>query len=283
MGNRIKKITYKISESAIATAVIGILICLIIPILIKIVILKPLFELIVISEIISKSIQGIISTVIILYTYSQYVKIFEKRKVTELSKNNLGLELFIGFSGGFIFISFIVFLFYWLGYYRVESINYSSVMIKPIIIFIVMGVWEEIIFRGIIFRIAENKFGTEWALLISSLIFGFVHATNDNFNFLSGLAIALELGLLTGIAFSITKRLWIPIALHIGWNASIVFYGLVVSGASEFDTFIISTTRGNDFITGGMFGIENSIITISLSLIVFTFLYRLKILLTNKE
>ena len=62
--------------------------------------------------------------------------------------------------------------------------------------FSVMGILEEIVFRGIIYRITEKKLGTIWALIFSSLIFGFGHAANTNFNLFSGLAIALELGLL---------------------------------------------------------------------------------------
>lgn len=265
------------SKHPITVIIIGIFTCLVVPILIKTAILQPLFGLLDISETISKSIQGIITTVVILFTYWLFVKWFEKRKATELSKENLAKELVFGFLGGFLLISFVTLFFYLLGYYTVTSVNHFSVLIKPLIIFIVMGVWEEVIFRGIIFRITESKLGTVWALIISSLIFGFVHASNDNFNFFSGLAIALELGLLTGITFSITRRLWVPIALHIGWNISLVFYGTIVSGATEFPSFIVSKLQGVDIITGGTFGPENSIITIIFSLIVFGFLYKQKI------
>jgi len=44
-----------------------------------------------------------------------------------------------------------------------------------------------------------------------------LHLINENSNVFSGLAIALELGLLTGILFTLTQRLWLPIAFHIGW------------------------------------------------------------------
>ena len=216
MKNGFKNRTQNFFNHPVTVIIIGILTCLVVPILVKVAILQSLFGLLDISETISKSIQGIITTAVILFTYRQFVKRFEKRGATELSKMNLAKELVFGFLGGFILISFVILFFYLLGYYTVSSVNHFSVLIKPLIIFIVMGVWEEVIFRGLIFRITESKLGTVWALIISSLIFGFVHASNDNFNFLSGLAIALELGLLTGITFSVTRRLWVPIALHIG-------------------------------------------------------------------
>lgn len=277
MKNGLKSRKQKIFNHPVTVIIFGILTCLIVPVFIKVAILQPLFGLLDISETISKSIQGIITAAVILFTYRLFVKRFEKREATELSKENLAKELVFGFLGGFLLISFITLFFYLLGYYTAASVNHFSVLIKPLIIFIVMGVWEEVIFRGLIFRITESKLGTVWALIISSLIFGFVHVSNDNFNFLSGLAIALELGLLTGITFSITRRLWVPIALHIGWNISFIFYGTIVSGATEFPSFIVSKLRGANLITGGMFGPENSIITIVFSLIAFGFLYKQKI------
>ncbi len=97
--------------------------------------------------------------------------------------------------------------------------------------------------------------------------------SNNNFNFFSGFAIALELGILTGIAFTQTGRLWFPIALHIGWNYALIFFGAIVSGADEFGQVIESKISGPVWATGGSFGPENSIITILLSLLVFAGLY----------
>ena len=94
-------------------------------------------------------------------------------------------------------------------------------------------------------ELPKIRLGTIWALIISSLIFGFRHVANANFNIFSGLAIALELGLLTGIYFTLTQRLWVPIALHIGWNFSLIFWGTIVSGASTFPNFIDSVLDGS--------------------------------------
>jgi hypothetical protein len=62
-------------------------------------------------------------------------------------------------------------------------------------------------------------------------------------------------------------------ALHIGWNFSFVFWGTIVSGATEFSSFIESDLEGPVLITGGKFGPENSIITFLLSLMLFIAAY----------
>jgi len=206
-------------------------------------------------------------------TYYFFFKLIEKREVTELDIRHLPKSLVFGFLLGFGLISMVVFTLYILGNYTIVSINSLRVLSSPLLLFVVMGIWEEIIFRGIIFRIVENALGTIYALVISSVIFSVVHFSNTGFNLVSSIAIVLELGILTGIVFSITRNIWYPIFLHIGWNFAFVFYGITVSGADELNTFIEGNLTGPAVITGGDFGPENSLITILLSVIVFAILY----------
>ena len=276
MGNE------KISDSKInniihhpiTKIILGLLIiCIIVPVVIKVAILKPLFSLFNLTEDVSKSIQAIVSITIILVTYSLFFRIYEKRKIVELSRNGLVSDSLIGFFTGFILIFIVLVIFYLIGYYKPLLVGHYTVLIKTFVFLTLLGIWEEIAFRGIIYRITEKRLGTVWALIISSLIFGFFHLANENFNIFSGFAIALELGLLTGISYTLTKRLWFPMALHIGWNFSLLFWGVTVSGATEFSNFIESDLGGPELITGGKFGPENSIITVLFSLIIFTVFY----------
>jgi len=199
----------------------------------------------------------------------------EQREVSELAGRPFFQDSLTGFGIGFALITFVTGILYLLGYYSPVTIHPPTVLFKPLIIFSVMGVWEEIIFRGIIYRITENSLGTIHALLISSLISGFIHFSNSGFNWFSGLAIALELGLLTGIAYTLTGRLWMPIALHIGWNFNFVIFGTVVSGAKEFSSLLESRLTGPELVTGGEFGPENSLLTILISLALFVLLFKI--------
>ena len=266
--NSIGKIK-RVFNHPISKIIQGILVCVLVPILIKIAILKPIFGLFELPEVLSKNIQAIFTIVVILFTYKIFFKFSERRIVNELSINYFLKDTLKGLFIGFIIISFVTALFYLIGFYKPLSTGHISILSNAFIIFSLVGILEEIVFRGIIYRITEKRLGTVRALIISSLIFGFVHMTNANFNLFSGLAIALELGLLTGIFFTFTQRLWLSIALHIGWNFSFIFWGTIVSGATEFPNFINSTLVGPELITGGKFGPENSIITILFSLILF--------------
>ncbi|NOY58300.1 MAG: CPBP family intramembrane metalloprotease [Calditrichaeota bacterium] len=253
--------------------IFGILGCFLVPAIVKILVLRPVFGLLNLDEQISKGIQGVIIIGIILGTYKLFYKKFEHREISELAGRYFFRDSATGFGIGFALISIVTGIFYIMGYYSPITVHPVTALFKPVIIFSVMGVWEEIIFRGIIYRITEDSLGTIRALLVSSLIFGFVHFSNSGFNWLSGMAIALELGLLTGIVYTLTGRLWMPIALHIGWNFNFVVFGTTVSGAKEFPSFIQSRLTGPELITGGEFGPENSLITILISVVLFAVLF----------
>jgi uncharacterized protein len=93
------------------------------------------------------------------------------------------------------------------------------------------GVGEEIIFRGVIFRISEERFGSTAGMLISAAIFGLLHALNPGATILSTAAVAIEAGVLLASAYAFARTLWLPIGIHFGWNFTEgAIFGAAVSG-----------------------------------------------------
>ena len=74
---------------------------------------------------------------------------------------------------------------------------------------------------------------------------------------------------------SYTKRIWLPYFFHIGWNFSQPFYGSNLTGTNELGSIIQSKFTGPELLTGGTFGIENSIFTASFLLLIGIILYYL--------
>jgi membrane protease YdiL (CAAX protease family) len=71
------------------------------------------------------------------------------------------------------------------------------------------------------------------ALLVSAAVFGRVHAGNPGASWVSSLSIALESGVLLGLAYAATRSLWLPIGLHFGWNFTAGgIFGAAVSGGT---------------------------------------------------
>ncbi len=254
---------------------VGIMVCLLIPLTVKTFISGPILDSTGLAEEVARDIHGVITVIIVLYTYSLLFRFYENREISELSLKKLPVGILRGFFAGVSIITVVVFVLYLLGYYTIHSFNSARVVFHPLFVLMIAGVVEEVFFRGIIYRIIEDSLGTDLALAISSLLFGFVHLQNENATFFSGIAIALELGIILGIAFSLTRCLWLPIFLHVGWNFAIVFYGMAVSGMEEFPGLLRGELEGPAYLTGGDFGPENSIITVMVSLLVFGGIYRM--------
>jgi membrane protease YdiL (CAAX protease family) len=127
------------------------------------------------------------------------------------------------------------------------------------------GVIEEILIRGIIFRILEEWLGSWIALLLSALIFGFIHIENEGASVLIAVSIAVEAGVLLGAAFMYSRNLWLPIAIHFSWNfVQGGIYGARVSGFKLTDSLVSADITGSELITGGAFGPEGSIQALTL-------------------
>ncbi|VAW07871.1 hypothetical protein MNBD_ALPHA05-2012, partial [hydrothermal vent metagenome] len=152
------------------------------------------------------------------FSYWILVRIIEGRAVTELSVRYAVPELFIGMLIGAGFISSVMGVLYVLGYFEVNGVRSIDLLVAPLLASIATGFIEEIALRGVIFRIIEEWLGTWISLLFSAALFGALHLGNDNATLIAALAIALEAGVLLAAVYMVTRRLWVVIGLHAGWN-----------------------------------------------------------------
>lgn len=145
------------------------------------------------------------------------------------------------------------------GGYGITGYNGAHVLVKMLAISITSGVIEEIILRGLFFRMIEKWLGSWTALVLSAALFGLAHIANPNSSWLAAFAIALEAGILLAALYMLTRRLWAVIGLHMAWNFTQGgIYGVAVSGF-ESDGLIRPIIGGPDLLTGGAFGAEASL------------------------
>jgi len=203
---------------------------------------------------------GIFTAILAVISYTYLFKLYEKREITEFSKKGIIKNLSIGIVLGAILQSLTILVIYLKGGYSVISINPILFIIPPLTMGITSAIIEETLFRGIIFRIPEQKLGSYISLLISALIFGALHLSNPNSSLSAGIGLAIQAGLLLGAAYIYSRNLWFPIAIHFAWNfTQSAIYGANVSGGSISKTLITSKIEGVEWYTGGQFGPEGSI------------------------
>ncbi len=123
---------------------------------------------------------------------------------------------------------------------------------------------EELLFRGVVFRLVEEFVGTHGALVASGLLFGLLHLVNPGATLWGALAIAVEAGLMLGAVYAATRSLWPVIGIHLGWNfAEAGIFGATVSGADHGPAGLLTATLpGPAALTGGSFGPEASVLAI---------------------
>lgn len=204
----------------------------------------------------------LLATSAALLAYYGFVRLIERRSVLELPGPYAFKELGLGALLGAALFSTTIGILWLLGYYHVSTVNSWQLMITWFLIGIFSGVFEELLIRGVLFRIMEESLGTWIALMISALIFGAGHLSNPNATLWAGLAIAIEAGIMLAAAYVLTRRLWIPIGIHIAWNfVQGGIFGVAVSG-NEAKGLLQSTLSGPALLSGGEFGAEASIFAV---------------------
>jgi membrane protease YdiL (CAAX protease family) len=195
--------------------------------------------------------------------YLFLVRVVERRWPAELSLRRLVPGMALGALSGFVLISIVVLLLLAAGSYRITGVDLGIDWWMPLLTTgFGAAISEEIISRGILFRISEEGLGTAWALAISALFFGAAHIGNPGATVWSALAITIEAGLLFGMLYHVTRSLWPCIGLHVGWNFTQgTLWGIPVSGMRE-PGFVVSERIGPEWLTGGIWGAEASVLTV---------------------
>ena len=166
-------------------------------------------------------------------------------------------DLLLGFLFGTGLISMVVLELGTGGFYRIVAVHVSWDLGFAALLLLADAAIEELLFRGVLFRLIEEWAGTWIALVISATLFGLAHAANPGATWFSSLAVALEAGVLLGAAFVVTRNLWFPIGLHFAWNFfEGPVYGSQVSGHQFLTSAFTSQISGPTLLTGGRFGPE---------------------------
>lgn len=188
-----------------------------------------------------------------------------KRPVNELGVRAPDLDLVFGLLLGAASITLIFFILYITGNVTLlNSLSEPKITLYTfsfLILFILVGYFEELFFRGYIMKTMASRGNKKWVIyVVSALLFSIAHGVNPNVNVFGLINIAF-IGLLFAYMFDVTKSLMLPIGYHITWN---FFQGNVfdfaVSGTTPYGMYEVDVSSEHDLLTGGSFGLEGGIL-----------------------
>lgn len=220
----------------------------------------------------------------IILTVFRWTRKVEKRPIRTLGfyKENFLSALFKGYGLGLsLFILALAGLVV-LGQYQFDSIHLDTYSLAftlfTIPFWILQGTAEELVTRAWLIPQLAKRTNLKVAIIISSSLFTLLHLGNPGITFLS----AIDL-FLFGVAMSLyllkTDTIWGIAGIHGAWNfAQGNLFGVLVSGQSSGTSIMKFTPQGNqDWLSGGSFGIEGSIVSsIILFLLILYLAYQLK-------
>ncbi|MFF2937807.1 CPBP family intramembrane glutamic endopeptidase [Streptomyces mirabilis] len=185
------------------------------------------------------------------------------RSTPEIARQGAGREALRGGAVGLGFVLVSALLITAFGGYSFSwagngffSVVWSAAMVQA-----GAAVTEELMFRGFALQALEQRWGSRAAIVITGLFFGVAHLGAPGAGVWSALAIALEAGVMLGVAFLWRRNIWFVAGLHFTWNTAEQLLGIPVSGHTPKGLFTVDT-HGSALLSGGTFGLEASIVPV---------------------
>lgn len=212
---------------------------------------------------------GVLVALSVVLAWKAYKRWIEREPDREFALAGALPELVAGVLAGFALFTLMTGIVWWLGGIQFHGLRspgetqwayWSGIALMS-------GFAEEALVRGLLFRAVEKVAGSWIALGLSAAFFGVGHITNPNSSGFAAVAIALEAGILLGAAYMLTRRLWLAVGLHTAWNFTQGWvFSVPVSGTGGDPIGLVVTTRvGPDWLTGGAFGLEASVVAMAVA------------------
>lgn len=209
----------------------------------------------------------LMGTVLTVWLFSHFI---DKIKFQALGFNVKAAvpQIVAGFFLGVLILSIGFFFLVYL-----QQIHWQSTrlglpdLVTEVFLFLMVAFSEELLSRGYVLNNLMQSMNKTQALMVSALMFAFVHILNPNFSWVGFINIFLA-GVLLGLPYIYTRQLWLPIAMHFSWNFfQGPIFGFNVSG-NEMYSLITQSRTADTLWNGGKFGFEGSLFCTILQVII---------------
>jgi membrane protease YdiL (CAAX protease family) len=211
--------------------------------------------------------------------YWAFVHWHEKREATELHLRPI--HLILGGASGAAMVALPMAVLFALGVYEAVLFRGASPALLGVAALIgIAAILEELVYRCLLFRLLERAWGTKWALAVQAVAFALQHLENVEQGGVGDVVTMLVsvtlTGLLWGAVFVLARNLWVVAAHHAAWNFTILLSGMPLSGIEDWRKLspLESRFAGPDWLTGGMFGPESSMLVMASTTVAVVLLLR---------
>jgi uncharacterized protein len=189
--------------------------------------------------------------------YWIHVRAVERRAVSELNAAAAIPEWCTGTALGALIGLLVMAPLWGLGMYTTNGFGDTAPLLRQLPDMVLVSVMEELLIRGVVFRIAEAAWGRRRALVVSTLLFVAAHLPGD-INVI-GVLVTAAASLAFSAAFVVTGRLWLPMGMHFAWNYLFAAVLSVPVSGHEAKGWIHGSMNGPEWLTGGSYGVEASV------------------------
>ena len=167
-----------------------------------------------------------------------------------------------------------------IGYFQIQSVALDGKQLCVYALawalaFFLVAISEEFSFRGYPLFLLSRRAGFWRAAFAMSVAFGVAHIPNPG-ETLMGILQVVAIGLFFCFTIRRTGTLWFAVGFHAFWDwAETFFFGTPDSGLIGEGHFLVTSSHGPSWLTGGTAGPEGSVLSL-LALAVFAFLFHLR-------
>lgn len=193
-----------------------------------------------------------------------------------LAKKHAFRDFLLGWFFGGAFLTICVLLMVLFGGVQITGFHFSSTNILQFIPLLlawsIQGHAEEILARGFLFSSVAVKNSIPVGIVVSSIFFSLIHLGNDGLSLIPILDLTL-FGILAALYYLKTGSIWGISGAHAAWNCfQGNVFGFPVSGTDAGTAFISVKQQGPDWLSGGAFGVEGSLISVTAQALVIAWL-----------
>jgi uncharacterized protein len=193
--------------------------------------------------------------------YWGYVSRFEHRAVAELGGKGALAEVCRGCSIGAGLGLLSLAPLWAMGLYTVTGAGDAWLLLRALPAMALVAILEEFLMRGVLFRLSEAAWGSRRALALTTLLFTAGHLPGGQITAI-GLAVTAAASVALTAGYMHTRRLWLPIGMHFGWNYLFdAVFSVPVSG-HEAKGWLQARLTGPDWLSGGAYGVEASVVAL---------------------